>query len=275
MYSIAEHIAKAVWLSSYHLENILVLLSAYFDDSGTDSGNSSLVIAGFASTVEQWILFDRDWLEAQTDFGAPPFHAKFFDDARRGHGPYKTWPEAKRRDYLDRLLGIISRRTRKSFATILSKDDFEAVVSANSVLCEYYYAPFTFSCVNCIHQVCDWRNEYYGNTPLGFFFDEGHKNIGQLREVAKRALLRSDFMIERVTSGDDETLPPLQAADLLAFELCSESRAVEKGSRRYSRYPLQRLDEHPHEWLKVTQKRLLETISERIADGTFVIDGVK
>jgi hypothetical protein len=67
-------------------------LSAYFDESGTDAGNPSLVVAGFGATIEQWDRLSTEWLQAQADFGASCFHAKEFDDARVGSDLTWTGP---------------------------------------------------------------------------------------------------------------------------------------------------------------------------------------
>lgn len=160
-------------------------LTGYFDDSGTDAYNPSLVVAGVASTVEQWNRFNEEWLGAQEEFGAPPFHAIDFDAARHGFGPYRDWDEAKGKDYLNRLLGIIARRTCKSFGTALKKDAYEDLVASQQAFRDYFYAPFAFSSLNCIFQVCDWRNDLYPGEPIRFCFDEGTKNLSQLLGVAK------------------------------------------------------------------------------------------
>ena len=103
-------------------------------------------------------------------------------------------------------------------------------------------------------------------------FDKGHKNEGQLREVAKRVLIGADRMVNDVLPGDDQLLPPLQAADLSAFELRAEARALESQGRRLSRYPLVRLDDHPHELLIVDSEGLKERIGKLVGNGILPID---
>jgi len=242
-------------------------LSVYFDESGTDSGNSSLIVAGFGATIEQWDRFSDEWLQAQADFRAPCFHAKEFDDARRGFGPYADWSKAKRDEYLNRLLGIIIRRTFMSFGTILEKDAYDAVIAPHPARRKYFYAPYAFAAFNCIFETCDWRNEYHAGKVITFFFDKGHKNEGQLLEVAQRVLIGKDRLVQDLVSADDQFLPPLQAADLLAFELCAEARALLAAANRYSRYPLARLDEHPHEWLFIDTDGLTERVAKLTRDG--------
>ncbi len=273
MLSVLAHIGRAIWFRKYSPQNLVMALTAYFDDSGTDVQNSSLIVAGFAADIEQWEKFSEEWEAVRLEFGAPRFKGKEFDSARRGFGPYKDWPKSKLEDYFNRLLGIILRRTFKSFSTTLEKAAYDAVIKPNEDLRAYFYSPFAFSGFNGIHQVSLWRDASYSKEPILFVFHRGSKNEGQLITVAKRALVGSDRMIQGVESGDDETLPPLQAADLLAFELCSEARSIAAQTRPYSRYGLQRLDEHPHEWLRIDAPVLVTRIAELIEDGDLLFRG--
>ena len=59
-----------------------MLLTAYLDDSGTDAANPRLVVAGFASDVDQWERFTNELVELDQEFEAPAFHAKHFEKAR-------------------------------------------------------------------------------------------------------------------------------------------------------------------------------------------------
>jgi hypothetical protein len=268
------HIGKAVWFGKYKPENWVMALTACFDDSGTDPANPSLVVAGFASTVEQWDRFTEEMISVEAEFNAPPFHSKEFDDARRGHGPYAKWGEAQRREYLNRILGIIARRTSSSFAVSLDKGAYEAIIGPQQAFREYFYSPFAFTAVNAIHATSEWRNRLYPGEPLLFIFDAGNRNEGQLKVIGDKALAGSDKLIDRILFGDDRQLAPLRAADLLAFELCSEARRVSnpKRSRQYSRHALQKLDDLPHDWIKVEEEALVAEIRKLIDDGTFIVD---
>jgi hypothetical protein len=132
-------------------------LAAYFDDSGTDAANPFLVVGGFAADVVQWCKFTDEMQMLDCEFQAPAFHAKIFEKARHGHGPYAVWPEAGRHEYLNRFLGIVGRRSFKSFGTLLEKDVYDTVIRRHTAFQEYFYSPFVFAAVNTIHAVCQWR----------------------------------------------------------------------------------------------------------------------
>ena len=47
----------------------MLVLSGYFDESGTDSLSKAVSVAGFVSTVEQWEVFTVQWRQAMKEFG--------------------------------------------------------------------------------------------------------------------------------------------------------------------------------------------------------------
>lgn len=67
-YSPTRHLAITVWLGSCRGNNLMSMLAAYYDESGTPDVHA-VVVSGFVSTVEKWVRFERDWKRAHADFG--------------------------------------------------------------------------------------------------------------------------------------------------------------------------------------------------------------
>jgi hypothetical protein len=213
-------------------------LTAYLDDSGTDAANPFLIVGGFAADADQWSRFNEEVARLDREFQAPPFHAKVFEKARHGHGFYVAWIQEKRKEYLNRFLGIMTRRTFKSFGTLLDAAVYEKIIRPHKAFQEYFYSPFAFAAVNSIHAVCEWRNTFYPGETLRLVFDRGNKNEGQLKEIAKRAFIGfAEENVADISMGDDEHLPPLRAADILAYELCAEGRNAQAGITRSADMP--------------------------------------
>jgi hypothetical protein len=145
-------------------------LTVYLDDS-----NPFLVLGGLAATVEQWDKFNEQLNELDIGFEAPPFHAKIFEKARHGYGFYSAWAEEKRNEYLNRFVGIITRRCFKAFATLLEKAVYDEIIRPQKAFKEFFYSPFVFAAVNCINAARQWRDEQYPGEPLLFIFDNGNK----------------------------------------------------------------------------------------------------
>ena len=140
------------------------------------------------------------------------------------------------------------------------KEDYDALIGPDESLRKRFYSQFVLAAVNCVHAVCEWRDQYHIGDSLLFVIDEGNKNEDELKQVSTRSIVGDDRLIKDVCTADDKILPPLQAADLLAFELCSERRTVAtkptRSSAKYSRYPLLVLNEHPHDWVMVGDAHL-------------------
>jgi hypothetical protein len=244
-------------------------LTGYFDESGSDAGNEYYIVAGFVSTVEKWDRFDGDWKAVLRQFKVSSFHAHEFDNGRRGFGPYKDWDEERRRDFMGKLLGIIVRRTHKSFGTATHKKSLD-IVLGNSDIKRYYGGPFSVSFFNTVHAVSEYRKKHYPSTPIVHIFDEGNSREGAILQAAKTIRLqKGDTMIEDIRPGNDETITPLQAADLLAFEFCSEKRRQAQRPEAYSRYALQYLDDHPRDWLQIDATIIESNLRSLIEQGVF------
>jgi hypothetical protein len=56
----------------------MAALKVYSDDSGddADSQHSFLAVAGYVSTPEKWIRFEREWLEVLEGYEVPWLHMK-------------------------------------------------------------------------------------------------------------------------------------------------------------------------------------------------------
>src|SRR5947209_3862900 len=56
-----REMVKAGWLPTGEREGLLMLLRAYFDDSGTHGNSEVVVMGGLIGTVEQWDRFEAAW----------------------------------------------------------------------------------------------------------------------------------------------------------------------------------------------------------------------
>jgi hypothetical protein len=78
--------------------------------------------------------------------------------------------------------------------------------------------------------------------------------------------------VKDVSVGDDSEMPPLRAADLLAFELCAEGRNASNPKRQFSRCALIQLDDEPHDWVEIGEEALLKEIATLVDEGTFTLE---
>jgi hypothetical protein len=192
----------------------VMMLWAWFDESGTHEGGElrRLTIGGWIAPLDAWTAFSEEWRDALRAAGATAFHGREF---RHGRGEFEGWDEVRRRDLMGPLLEVIGRHVRRGFgfSAHAPMDLNDAYIAAG---------------VSCFSRLA---NQYPG-TEVVFAKNEEFK-----------ASKLYDFMniydtLAGFTLREPKDFPPLQAADLLAYEVQRLKGPEDKG-----RYPLRRLKE--------------------------------
>ena len=55
--------------------DLLIMVEAYFDESGTHDESNAICVAGYLFETEQAIRLDQEWAEVLSCFGLTHFHA--------------------------------------------------------------------------------------------------------------------------------------------------------------------------------------------------------
>ena len=196
-------------------------LSAYFDDSGSDTGKRDLVFAGLVNRDDAWEQFSVAWSVA---LAKPPTieHLKMVE-ANGLRGQFAGWTRDARDQKLQDLAEVLARfRPPWTFDFSISRAEYESHVSPASPrgLSTPYFAT-TFGVVSTVARHLASEGAI---TPVTFIFDEQN---GVNTDVA----LFFDYMVENLDSvsrglikmpigyGDDMRNLPLQAADMLAWHI--------------------------------------------------------
>ncbi len=101
----------------------VLMMEAYFDESGTHEGSPVMCVAGYLFETEQAKRLDLEWAEALSDFGITHFHAA---PCAHGVGEFSVLNSKQRTDLLVRLIGIIKRRMTIGIGVSVSETDFGA-----------------------------------------------------------------------------------------------------------------------------------------------------
>jgi Protein of unknown function (DUF3800) len=199
------------------------MIAAYFDDSGTDPKHPALVIGGCVATVENWIDFQGEWQEALVQYGLNHFHMTDFDN-KWGDFALDKLPQEKRIPLQSRLLDILKRRIQAIVVVSTNKHDYKSVQD------RYGCTVYAYTAFQCLSGIQAWADEVHYEGPIAYFFDQGggSKALGgkgsldQLRDsIVKDPVLGQRFRMRSVKSWDygyAKQMPPLQAADLVAYE---------------------------------------------------------
>ncbi len=222
-----------------------MILTAYLDESGTHRGSDWVIIAGFVSVASQWVEFSTQWQLALNDFGLPMFH--MVEYAQRVK-PYDTWTEPIRRERLSRLMNIIEKNVLASVGLSIPKKIFDRVVSKRAKqICGGAYG---LAAVGTFLDLGELITSVGLDGRIAYVFESGSKGAGQVLRVFQynmnEPVQREKTRVLSLRFEDKRDFLPLQASDILAYELYKESHR-QRGFEN-PRYPLTILADIPRSW---------------------------
>ena len=249
----------------------IMALGAYFDASG-NLNDPVFVIGGFLSTTERWEQFSFEWKALLAEWDLEYFHMTDFEN---GKGPYTEWDEGIRHERLDKLLTLIETHVIGSFLVSLSEVNFREVYGADAKPEWRYFlaARHLFWVVSQVDRDGnDLRVYSLGDTErIGWVFEAGDQGIGTIdkmyRAYYNNPILRGVFRLLSFTIGGKADYPPLQAADILAYEGFKHWPRQYANQARPERYPSNRIGNNiPHSYLNLTVETLRAQYESRRND---------
>ncbi len=234
------------------------LITAYFDESGTHEGSEVVVVAGFVSGVSKWELFTREWKHCLDDWGIESFHMSDFESR---HGPFKLWTKVEHKKRLNKLLALIHEHTLMSIGCGIPKESFDRIVSKEAkIICGDAYG---LAAITCFRNLADIAKRPEVDGWLDCIMEQGAKGAGALlliqQEESKSPEWMNNNRIISLDFRDRRLFPPLQAADILAYELYKHIPRNLRGDTRWPiRYPLVQLSAPLNEWHFVDDDELRE-----------------
>jgi len=200
---------------------------AYLDESRQDRfGPPVWSVCAYVTNWESSIALEAEWKGVLNHYGVPAFHNK---DFLHGKKSFSGWAREKRRAFIVRLTQVAVEHMVAGIGCAIREADWrEMAMPADHS--EYFkfnrdpYAFCLFSVLGMISMSEEARRE--GSVrlaiprPLDCVFDDKH----DFRELAQRVFywrklpeLDPDKILGRCSLQSDETLEPLQAADLLTY----------------------------------------------------------
>jgi hypothetical protein len=230
-------------------ERFVLSFTAYFDESGTHDGSEAVVVAGYLSTAERWIAFEAVWKATLADFDLPAFHMTDF--AQNNNPPFKRWPEARRRDCFGRLLTIINQHVIGSVASVIPVRLYEQVFSPEAKA--YVGGAYGLAAMQCQMVLGQVLRLTGVEGMIDYVFESGAEGVGQVahafNEIIREPGAQNHFRPLSVAFRDKRQFAPLQAADILAYELHKQSPrdwGIDQTPPRP--FPLRTLSAVPGDW---------------------------
>ena len=243
-YSPIEHLAKIAALSRFSWQEVhFAMFTACFDAAGSEHDQRFFVVAGFISTADEWIKFDKAWKDRLAQDGLSYFHAVDFAASREEfkHGWKENEP--RRRKLTEDLIEIIRLRAFRFFGNVVEVKTLQKHLPAEK-LKEYHLNAYALCAMTCVKDVLAWCKQE--RSPqferIRFVFEDGDLGRGNLIRRFKDDLeMTPNFEVKRDTEtkyGKRFAFVPLQASDFLAYELFQGSKNM-SDRKHQPRWPLQ------------------------------------
>jgi hypothetical protein len=198
-------------------QGLAIMVEAYCDESGTHRDAPILCVAGFAAEPQQWKKFCRRWQTVLDEKHLEYFHMK---EVKKYSGHVRKHLQRDECEPLImQMVGIVKKYVSLGVAVSITEKEYQACTTSS------FRSKF-----GSAYSFCAWgvlfyfahKARQYGNGPLAYFLESGHRNEDQLSQIFHKINQspesRRDFQIDSCAFLSKKT-PPLQAADLLAYSV--------------------------------------------------------
>ncbi len=227
---------------SFGSHKAILMLKAFFDESGAFHDSEYVCMAGGLASLESWTKLEKEWVAVLREFNLEWFHMTDFES---NHDQFKGWdayPE-KHRTLLASLVHIIRENVEIYIGT--SENTFEHKLVTNPQKKDNPYFNCLLTCIDCAAQHASAQGP---NEKVEMIFAD-HPEFGrQVRYLYPQVKEVGGFY--KALGPDAYASPkdviPLQAADLIAFEFRKEiERRGGKRPGREMRWPLRQFKDKP------------------------------
>lgn len=196
-----------------------MILTAYFDESGTHDGSPCTVLAGFIGSTDDWISFEREWGKILKKYDVPYIRAK---QLWHRQGPFRFSEERAGHLWADLLYVIQEHKNIIASKTILNNQDYAMFYwSDGPQPKERLDTPYALCFKSMLNFHPRFHRDRFTRGSMNFVMEAGHRNEGDALRIFNQ--IRSDKNIPwRDSLGSVSFMPKrqsaaLQAADLLAY----------------------------------------------------------
>jgi len=245
-----------------------VLVEAYFDESigeGRDVKTGKIVplmcVAGYIIEAGKTEALCDEWKAVLEPHGLPYFHMV---DCAHGSGVFQNLDKKARISIAAQMIGNIKRRTIKGLAVSVNLDHWAKLAPDSPII----GSPYSFCMSVALAGVQRWAEGTQYEGDIAYFFEAGHKSRAEANWIMEQTFdipeLRKDAHYIGHAFVDKAAAPPVQAADLLAWQFYTDVRRQLEG-KTVHRKDFASLIEHPHQATFVTPDRITALANAKFA----------
>jgi hypothetical protein len=230
-----SHVAR-VLLPQSSREGLIIVLSAYFDDSGTHGDAEIIVMAGFIGTEEQWKPFDEAWAtklkNPLPEAGKPPLKRFHMANCEARQGEFIGYSEPESDAVIHDFRQLILDAKLAGHVMAVDRVAWDELIIGPLRI---FFGDAEWFCLNsCLTFAISKAKEQATDKVISLVFDNRPEVVkasfqeplskfqtsfynGDPRFPDWPHLIGSSFL-------SSEVIRPLQAADMLAWESYSHAK---------------------------------------------------
>jgi len=195
-----------------------MILTAYFDESGTHAGSKLSAMAGFVGDTRQWRKFEKRASKLFKRYRVDVFHTI---DVRRTDKDFKGWKVDRKIEFLDEFQHIINETLESGVASFISDNDYQYYLGLSWPKKTRRDSKYTLLFRACLSQIID-TVAHISNAReprLHIVLEAGHTNAEDAVRIYRWAQNRisQSRSLAGLTFDNKKNCLPLAAADLFAY----------------------------------------------------------
>ena len=190
------------------------------------------------STPLYWQEFSKEWRKAlddesipiEPDKEHPIFHTSEFKTRQIPFRDYLGWSNDRREVFYKRLIDLVNKRTLFSTATGIDLDDYRRFAVDYPASQKLFGSAGHFASVMSFWRCRYWASKYSYDETISYIYDRDDTFADELRDSYNNLCKDRDrakwwhFKPGGLRDEDKQYFPPIQAADLVAWEMGRDIR---------------------------------------------------
>ena len=198
----------------------VTMVKAFVDDSGSGGDSAWFVLAGYMASAADWDSFDAEWRAVLDDSPRIVYFKSSEAESLRPDGQWAGVTKEQRDAKIEAFVKVIQKRARHAFVARVKQKHYNRIIRANGIP-EVWDDPYYFLFLYILSMGASAEKYFGSGEPLEFVFDSSERMekpsrhlYGQYQKVA----INGDKIVN-VVYRDEKLFLPLQAADLLAWQV--------------------------------------------------------
>lgn len=212
-------VVVADWLHPrFARHKVLVMLYAYFDESGTDGQSPVTAIAGFVGT--KWQVIEERWLEVLSEFADKGVRTFHMTDCAAQEGEFARVDTPQRNYIIARLSDVLGVLPLQAVFSAVVRGDWKDVVSDEAFLARFP-KPFDLCFDDVVRQLWEWAAKNTNGEKVAPMFAHQAEYHERMAAVGRAYEVDGWYrqLLGAIEFGRPQEIVPLQCADLVVHQV--------------------------------------------------------